>query len=197
MTSEMRRCAICLAVVPEGAVLCPEHREAASTFTNKLHMVSKSVMIRTELLSVDYRYQRPTNERRVRQIIQEFNELDLGRLTVSRRTNEQIVIIDGQQRWTALMRMGIAEAPCEVLEGLTLEQEIMTFVVRNDDRTSVRKGVLFNDKARAGVSVYRDAVSILRSFRYEVVDPGVRSGVSKDRLSCPGAVETVHRMGKL
>lgn len=195
MLAEVRRCVKCEVVIQEG-MLCPVHREEAAAFTHHLRKIAKYEMMRTDALTVDYRFQRPINENRVRQIILNFNELDLGTLTVSRRKNESI-ILDGQQRWTALVRMGFAEAPCEVLESLTFEQEVMTFVVRNEGRTAVRKGVLFNDKAQAGVHLYQDAVSILRSFRYEVVDPGTRKGVAVNSLSCPGVVETVHRMGKL
>lgn len=195
MVAEGRRCVRCGAVVLEG-MLCPLHREEAETFTHHLRQIAKYEMIRTVSLNVDYRFQRPVNETRVRDIVLNFNELDLGTLTVSRRAHE-IVILDGQQRWTALVRMGFAEAPCEVLESLTLEQEILTFVIRNEHRTAVRKGILFNDKAKAGVSLYANATTILKSFRYEMVDPGSRTGVAVNRLSCPGTVETVHRMGKL
>lgn len=196
MVAEERRCLICGAVTQEGDLLCVVHREESKSFSHHLKRRAKVETIGTDKLGVDYSYQRPVNENRVKDIILNFNELDLGVLTVSRRANE-IVIIDGQQRWTALMRMGFAEVNCEVLEGLTLEQEIMTFVVRNDSRTAVRRGVLFNDKAKAGIPLYADATTILKSFHYELVDPGSRKGVKVDQLSCPGTVETVHRMGRL
>lgn len=189
------RCAVCGAVT-RGDLLCPEHQEASREFTLHLKKLAKPEMIATSALTVDHRYQRAINETRIRSILMNFNEMKLGRLIVSRRAREN-VLLDGQQRWVALVRMGFAEAPCDVLEGLTLEQEILTFVGLNEDRTGVRKGVLFNDKAMAGVPVYADAMTILKSFRYEVVDPGARKSVSPNQLSCPGTIETVHRMGKL
>lgn len=190
-----RRCLVCDAVTM-GADLCPLHYEAAKEFSHHLRGLSKFDNISTAALSVDRRFQRSINEQRVRQIVQNFNELDLGLLTVSRRPREN-VLLDGQHRWTALLRMGFAEAPCEVLEGLTLEQETMIFVVRNQERLAIRRGLLFRDKAAAGVEPFRTAMEIMRSFNYVLVDAGSRSSVALDKLSCPAVVETVHRMGKL
>lgn len=188
-------CAICGALAL-NSFLCPIHQEEAKEFSHSLRGVSKYERISTSALTVDHRFQRPVNERRVRNIILNFNEFDLGLLLVSRRSHANSVL-DGQQRLTALLRMGFSWAPCEVLEGLTYEQEIMIFVVRNAERTAVRQGVLFNDRAKAGIETYAEAMSILTSYRYEVIDPGVRSGVAVNRLSCPRAIETVHALGVL
>lgn len=188
-------CHICDAVTA-GDLLCPLHQEAAEQFTHHLRGVSKFEQVRTANLTVDHRFQRPLNEPLVRKIIVNFNEYDLGHLTVSRRAHES-VLLDGQQRWTALIRMGFVEAPCEVFEGLTYEQEVMIFVVRNRDRVAVRKGILFNDQAQAGIRQYVDAVSILDSFNFKVVDPGSRKPVSTTQLSCPSTIEKVYGMGQL
>lgn len=186
---------ICGAVTT-GDLLCPIHKEVAESFSHHLRGVSKFEHIATSKLTVDHRFQRGIIEDEVRDIILNFNEHDLGVLLVSRRAHEN-VLIDGQQRWTALVRMGYAEAPCEVLEGLTLEQEIMIFVTRNEKRRAIRRALLFNDKAKAGIQPFADAVVILGQFGYELIDIGTRSNVATGKLSCPSAVETVHRMGKL
>lgn len=188
-------CAICGALAL-NAFLCPIHQEEAKEFNHSLRGVSKYDRVSTSALSIDRRFQRPVNEATVKDITLNFNEYDLGLLTVSRRARENSVL-DGQQRLTALLRMSYAWAPCEILEGLNFEQEIMIFVVRNERRKAVRQGVLFNDKAKAGIAEYAEAMSILTTYRYEVIDPGIRSGVAVNRLSCPKTVQTVHMMGKL
>lgn len=194
-STDERRCLVCDAVTL-GADLCPLHYEAAKEFNHHLRGVSKFENISVATLSVDRSYQRSVNETVVKDIIQHFNEFDLGYLTVSRRPREN-VLVDGQHRWAALLRMGYADAPCEVLEKLTLEQEIMIFVVRNQKRRAIRRGLLFNDQAAAGIEPYRTASEILRNFNYELIDTGSRASVATDKLSCPATVETVHRMGKL
>lgn len=195
MVAEVQRCVVCGAVTREG-LLCPNHREEAEAYNAHLRGVSKYETLRTSTLTVDRRFQRPLNERLIKEITLDFNEYDLGTLTVSRRAHEQ-VLLDGQQRWTALVRLGFAEAPCEVLERLSFEQETMIFVVRNEHRRAVTKAVLFRDKALAGQSSYAEAMSILRAFNYEVIDLGPRGMVKVNQLSCPGAIEKVHAMGRL
>lgn len=192
-----QRCVVCGQWAPSG-LLCPVHLEQGETYNHHLKRVAKHEMIAVTKLGVDD-YQRPLNDQKIQDIVLHFNEFDLGELCVSRRSHEHI-IIDGQHRWAGLMRMGYAEAPCEVLEGLTYEQEVMIFVVRNRDRSAVRKGTIFRNQAKAGQKFYAEATSILRTFGYEIVDPGWGGGkvrVSTDHLSCPGAVEKVHNMGRL
>jgi hypothetical protein len=179
-----------------GDPLCPMHRSAAEDFNRHLRGVSKFENIQVSKLTVDYRFQRDLVEDLIKSIVQDFNEYDLGVLTVSRRAHQN-VLLDGQQRWTALVRMGFAEAPCEVLESLTLEQETLIFVIRNEKRRAIRRALLFNNKAKAGVEPFQTAVAILEQFGYEVIDTGSRTSVMAGKLSCPSTVEVVHRMGKL
>jgi hypothetical protein len=195
-SGEGQRCVVCAQWTRTG-LLCPVHLEQGEAYNHHLRRVAKHEMIAVTRLSVDD-YQRPLNNDKIDNIVLNFNEFDLGELAVSRRAHDN-VIIDGQHRWAALMRMGFAEAPCEVMEGLTYEQEVMIFVVRNRDRSAVRKGTIFRNQAKAGQAFFAEATSILRVFGYEIVDysGGGTVRVSTDKLSCPGAVEKVHAMGKL
>jgi hypothetical protein len=198
---EGQRCVVCGQFTRIG-LLCPIHLEQGEQYSHHLRRVAKHEMIAVTRLDIAD-YQRPLNDDKVQSIVLNFNEWDLGELCVSRRTQERIhtnYLIDGQHRWAALMRMGFAEAPCEVLEGLSYEQEVMIFVVRNRDRSAVRKGTIFRDQAKAGQKFYAEATAILHTFGYEIVDPGWGGGkirVSTNHLSCPGAVEKVHAMGRL
>jgi hypothetical protein len=188
-------CRIC-GQATRNSMLCPAHQIEAASFSHHLRKLSKVEYISTAALMVDPNFQRPLSERRVAEIVLKFNELDLGFLTVSRRAREN-VLLDGQHRWTALLRMGYAEAPCEVLEGLTREQEIMIFVIRNEERTQVRRSLLFTDKAKAGIEPYSTAVEILGQHGYELIDVGKGATVKANQLFCPRTIEIVHRMGKL
>src|SRR5215467_2228572 len=122
-------------------LLCPEHQEIAQQFETELTGVATPERIPLAELSVDRRFQRPPVEHHISKIALNFNERYLGRLLVSRRSDERVAagedryaILDGQQRWNALLRMRFAWAPCDVLTGLSLEQEILTFCVHNRER---------------------------------------------------------------
>jgi hypothetical protein len=195
------RCRVCGALTRTG-LLCPEHREEAEKFDAELRGVSTFERIPTSELMVDERFQRDIVEGTVKKIVLNFNEYDLGLLAVSRRDGKRLkegrnALLDGQQRWTALLRLKYAWAPCEVLTGLSLEQEIMIFCVRNEWRTKVKSTLLFTNKAKAGIEPYASAIRILESFGYRLEDAGPRSTVGEDRLSCPRTVDTVQRMGRL
>jgi len=177
-------------------MLCALHIEEARTFNVHLKGVSKYERLPLASLSVDRRFQRRRNDRIINNIKQQFNEYALGTLSVSRRAHEN-TLLDGQQRATALLEMSFAEAPCEVLEGLTFEQEVMIFVIRNQDRVQVPKVVLFKDKALARLTFYREAMEILTAHGFSVSDNAYRTKVERNKFSCPGAIEKVHAMNKL
>lgn len=84
-------------------------------------------------LMVAKEYQRPLNARRVRSIVQDFDPEAFGVLEVSQRANGDLVIIDGQHRWTALMDMQWADqlVPVLVHTGLDLKAEARVFLIRN------------------------------------------------------------------
>lgn len=56
-------------------------------------------------------------------IAEKFDPRLLGFLTVSQRSDTEFVVIDGMDRWEALLRLRAPEAPCFVLTGLTEKRE--------------------------------------------------------------------------
>lgn len=85
-------------------------------------------------LQTDPRVQRPLNPARVEAITVNFNPAGLGVLSVSRRNAVTDVIIDGQHRREAVLRVydGGGEANCHVYEGLTLADEAELFLLLNN-----------------------------------------------------------------
>lgn len=59
----------------------------------------------------------------VNAIAKKFDPRLLGVLTVSKRSDTEFIVIDGRERWEALLRLGVPEAPCFVLRGLTEQRE--------------------------------------------------------------------------
>lgn len=59
----------------------------------------------------------------VKTIVERFDPRRLGALIVSKRSDAEFLVIDGMERWEALLRLGVPEAPCLVLRGLTEKRE--------------------------------------------------------------------------
>lgn len=86
---------------------------------------------------VDLRVQRPLDPRRVAKIAREgFDPAALGTVTLSRRMNGDLAIINGQHR----MELAVAEGYqdkfyCQVHHGLTLSEEAALFLRLNNQKT--------------------------------------------------------------
>lgn len=89
-----------------------------------------------DTLLIDRRVQREFNQPWANKIARELDLNQIGIITVSRRSNTNIVILDGQHRVKALRIAGHVDykADCRVLEGLTLEQEARTFRLLNNTK---------------------------------------------------------------
>lgn len=84
-------------------------------------------------LSCDERINRGLDTNKAQRMYLNFDWNALGVLTVSRRANGDLVIIDGQHRWEAVRRVTSAKGkvPCHIFSGLTLEQEAELFLRLN------------------------------------------------------------------
>lgn len=101
-------------------------------------------------LTVDPRVQRLTmRSSKVQRMVNNYNPDALGVLTVSRRKDRSIAVIDGQHRAEAIRRRtnGTGKALCHVYDGLTLEQEARMFL----DLNEMERVSLF-DKYRVAVN---------------------------------------------
>lgn len=98
-------------------------------------------------LSVDPSFQRPLDMNRVRKEAANFNPNGLGTLTISKRSDGKLIILDGQHR-AALCREVAYKGTlsCVQIEGLSREEEASLFLVLNNS-----KQVQALDKFRARV----------------------------------------------
>jgi hypothetical protein len=90
-------------------------------------------------LTVDKRIQREENPRHIARIVENFNPLYFGIVTVSRRLDGTHIILDGQQRCAAA-RMALGDeqkVECAVYERLTFAEEAAIFVEMNVGRKAV------------------------------------------------------------
>jgi len=87
-------------------------------------------------LVVDQRYQRPPQTTFVEKLIREFDQTLVGILDVAHRGNGSHAILDGAQRYQALLKFK-QTAWCAVYKGMNLAEEAMFFYNKNRNRRSV------------------------------------------------------------
>lgn len=156
--------------------------------------------LRADVLNIDHRYQRPVGRRYVSRIAREFDARLFGIVTVSQRADGSYWILDGQHRVEALKKMGKGATmiPCEVLSGLTYQQEAHIFDKRN---TNV-KGMTAQDKFRGGLEANDD---LYVRIAVTVSDAGFSVNVENSELTegrIPGvgsllSIEKEYRDGML
>jgi len=143
-------------------------------------------------LTIDRRVQRSTLQVvRVEDMVRKFNPDAIGVLHVSRRDNDEIVVLDGQHRREVVIRKLGPEAPvtCHVFTGLTLAEEAKIFL----DLNTTNKPTLID---RFNVRVTSEnpntvAISeILRSYGWSVTRNRVNYGAS-----AVGTYEKLYNLG--
>ncbi|MGH2929721.1 MAG: DUF6551 family protein, partial [Solirubrobacteraceae bacterium] len=137
----------------------------------------------------------PLDEKRVRRIVAEFDPLLLAPLTISRRSDDSLVILDGQHRWMALVELSWKAASCEVLQGLNLPQEAHIFAERNLRRRTPSKSYAYRARALAGDPDCTAMFEAVRRFGFELVTNRLHPG--RQQLTCPDAVLKAQRLGTL
>lgn len=140
-------------------------------------------------LSVDPGVQRTEglDSRRVENMAAKFNPSALGSLIVSRRSNGELVVIDGMHRTETCRRVGYrGKLSAIVHEGLTPEQERKLFVLYNNTK-SVSMLTKFVQRAQYGDPV---AVELNRIILSHGWTPG--AGSSDGTLHAVDALEKVY-----
>lgn len=159
----------------------------AKTITSGQH-----TWIVADKLKVDPSFQRPLNDRKVAKIAAEFDPDAVGVVYVSKRTDGEYVILDGQNRIAAIRRIGWGDqkVPCMVFVGLTLEQEARLFVEFNDLRTRPRPIEIHKANVVAGdvVSVGIERILEKHGLRFA-------TGPGNGAVVAVGAVKQAYERG--
>lgn len=159
----------------------------AKTITSGQH-----AWIVADKLKVDPSFQRPLNTQKVSKIANEFDPDAIGVIYVSKRSNGEMVILDGQNRIAAVRRIGWGDqkVPCHVFVGLTVEQEARLFVEFNDLRTRPKPIEIHKAKVVAGdiISVGIDRILDKHGLHFA-------SGPSNGAVVAVGAVRHAYERG--
>lgn len=121
-------------------------------------------------LQVDHTYQRPVSPTHVNRIAKGFDHSLFGIVTVSEREDGSLYILDGQHRAAALVKLGRGEMriPCEVLTGLSLQEEAEIFHLRNSNKKTMSPQEKFRGALLSGDERAMEIERIVRNSGYEV-----------------------------
>ena len=134
-------------------------------------------------LFMDDDYQRPINKGLQLRITQNFTWHRFGAVTVTKRPDGTLWVVDGKQRSTAAKSLGATEVPCVIADSTGTPQEAVTFTHINVDRRAVSS----IDRFRAAVAA-RDKLAL--QIDHDVAHTGYRiaSAGRGKAVSCVSAL---------
>lgn len=104
-----------------------------------------------DAMIVDRAYQRPTEERFIAGMVDDFDETLVGAIDVSDRKGTDVyAILDGQQRWEALKRVGKRTCYAATFADMDLQDEAGFFYRKNKDRRTMQGYYGFRARVVAG-----------------------------------------------
>lgn len=112
-------------------------------------------------------YQREINSKQVSNIVANFDEAKLGTLTVSYRDG-RFFIVDGAHRLSALRSLKFTHGLCEVISGLTREQEADYFRRQGQDKRALKPVDLFKAGIIAGDETCIKITEIVKANSFQI-----------------------------
>lgn len=143
-------------------------------------------------LTRDERVQRSLTAARVKQMADNLNMDAVGVLTVSRRANGDLVILDGQHRHAALITRGMSDTPvnCHAYTGLSLADEAALFRLLNNTRAATS----MDDYLKGVIAQDPECLAIDRIVAHHGLKVALRSG--EGVISCITAIRSLYRRGE-
>lgn len=143
-------------------------------------------------LKIDRKYQRGITKGRVTRMVMHFDPDAFGTITISKRADGTLFILDGQHRVRALLEMGWDDqrVPCLVYTGLTVEEEARIFRLMNAESVSPKALDIFRARLTEGEEVAVGINTIANSLGLYITP--VSSATS---IQCIAAMERVYVMG--
>lgn len=150
---------------------------------------SRKEWVNVENIATDPKYQRVLDMRRAQKIADNLDPDGLGMLTLSRRKDGSLVVVDGQHRVEALRLAGYGDASiqCEVFDELSVKEEASIFGLRNS--TKIPRPL---DKWKARV-VARDSIAIEIEKLCALLGLRIAAGGGDGAISCVTTLERIYR----
>ncbi len=109
-------------------------------------VTTKNSMISTDILNVCSAYQRNLNRSRVNKIVKHFDADAFGSLTVGKRPDGSLWVVDGFHRLEVAKKLNILKVACDIFLSSGQSHEAKIFRTKNTERASVSSKNVF--KAR-------------------------------------------------
>ena len=135
-------------------------------------------------------YQRELKQSKVNKIANNFMPDVVGIALVSFR-NGEFYCLDAQHRVMALDKLGYSDILCQVLTGLSYEEECLRFNILNTGRTQLTANQVFHCRVEAREETALALVDIFHKYRFEY---NKNSGIKGDNTI--GAVSKFVKMQK-
>lgn len=137
-----------------------EHRQIETVSTTQVVLLAD--------LHVDQSYQRGEKPSHIAKIAREFIGGATGILTVGRRADGTLWLIDGQQRRKALERLGVDRWPAEVIPSSGPAYEAAIYHKRNSSRVNLSPKDLFRAALEANDPVARECKAAVEAAGYRL-----------------------------
>lgn len=125
-------------------------------------------LVELDRIKIDMSYQRKLNELKVRQIIKNFDMNAFGSLLINKRDNDDdFYLIDGQHRSKAAKQKSLIIAPCNILHGLTQQEEADLFVQLNSIRYQIKSIDKFKAKVTSDDKTSLEIVEIMNQYGFK------------------------------
>lgn len=151
---------------------------------------SSSERIKTGELHVDKAYQRTIKPAQVKRIVDNFSPEAFGSLLVGRRESGKMLIVDGQQRWTAAKKLVMPDVLCSVFASQGRAHEAAVFKLVNNDRTGITSLAVYRACVWAGDTETLAIDAIVRECGFRVPQGQNRSWPN---ISATGSLYSIYR----
>lgn len=159
------------------------------------HRLPTLAYLRVDELLIDTNYQRPAAPKKILKIADKFDPIAAGGIIVSKRTNGQKVVLDGQHRTRAARIAGVPEILCIIHEGLSFEEEATIFAMCNTQRANPSATAVFRAKLAANQGHANAIREIVEECGYYLeLNGNGAPRVTKDHVGIVaiGALQTIY-----
>lgn len=139
----------------------PEITDSTAVAHHKALLALEHTFIDPKTINTSLTYQRILKPKIIKLIKESFCPAAFGVATVGRRDNGGLWSVDGQQRMTAALSMGMATIPVIIFESSGAAHEASVFLYLNRNRISVNAAEIFKAAHKEGHWAMRDILSTL------------------------------------
>ncbi|MER5197750.1 DUF6551 family protein [Streptomyces sp. NPDC002755] len=146
---------------PNAALKGTTMPKARYNFELPAHQVDYGVEVDIKDLKLDAQAQRTLNERRAQHIADHLVAEAVGTVIVSKRSNGDLYLVDGQHRARACTLANVKTIRAEIHHDLTQAQEAMLFLIKNKESHKPRPIDEYHVGLVGGVPLFVDTQRIL------------------------------------